>query len=119
MARVQAQRTGSATRSASKTASTNVKVSADVLARDVEGNQTLPKECSLCKLGSYAEARLLAITSDLKISVMGTCFQDLVRQQSTQTCYMDFSKFPPEYISYCLILKKTEYQSCGLELPED
>ena len=64
MARVQAQRTGSATRSASKTASTNVKVSADVLARDVEENQTLPKECSLCKLGSYAEARLLAITSD-------------------------------------------------------
>ena len=59
MARVQAQRTGSATRSASKTASTNVKVSADVLAWHVEENQTLlPKECSLCKLGSYTEAGL-------------------------------------------------------------
>ena len=29
---------------------------------------------------------------------MGTCFQDLLRQQSdAQSNYMDFSKFPPEY----------------------
>ena len=79
MARVQAQRTGSATRSASKTASTNVKVSADVLAWHIEENQTLPKGCSLYKLGSYAEARLLAITCNWKISVVGTC---LLWQQS-------------------------------------
>ena len=31
-----------------------------------------------------------------------------------QNCYMDFSKFPPEYISYCQILKNLNTKDVGL-----